>query len=140
MKIRYFLQKEQLDLTMAWTISQQSQKDRCCIQVLKNIFHKIFHVICPQDSLPHNFCLFQPCLLGILPEQGGIDGVSPPKRTSPKTSFQDHILPLCNQVSEAKFSHSRTVNLNFQLNGILGKTLSDKFLIGPKTKGINRWQ
>ena len=87
---------------MAWTVSQQSQKDWCCIQVLKNIYN-IFY-ICPQDSFPHNFCLFQPCLLGILPEQGGIDDVSSPKRPSPETPLQDDILPLCNDVSEAKFS------------------------------------
>ena len=134
MKIRYFLQKEQLDLTMAWTISQQSEKDRCCIQVLKNIFHKIFHVICPQDSLPHNICLFQPCLLGILPEQGGIDGVSPPKRPSPKTSIQDHILPLCNQVSEAKFSHKQDSKLKLSIRLELWQNYRINFWLDPKQR------
>ena len=27
---------------------------------------------CPQDSFPNNICLVQPCLLGLLLEQGGL--------------------------------------------------------------------
>lgn len=33
--------------------------------------------ICSQDSLPNHFCLLQPCLLGILPEQGSLEDPSP---------------------------------------------------------------
>ena len=91
-------------------------------------------VICPQDSLPHNFCLFQPCLLGILPEQGGIDAVSPPKRPSPKTSIQDHILPLCNQVSEAKFSHKQDSKLKLSIRWDLWQNYRINFWLDPKQR------
>ena len=115
-------------------VSRYVKKDQRCIQVCQKRltlypgtseakFDTELNKIFPQDPFPHHFCLFQPCLLGILPEQGGIDAIvsqvsgqvlKPPSRiTSRITSMvQDHILPFYNQVSEAKFSHTcRTVNI-----------------------------
>ena len=50
---------------------------------------------CPQDSFPNNICLVQPCLLGLLLEQGGLilEDIKPSFQAakSSKTSLPHHV-------------------------------------------------
>ena len=40
--------------------------------VMRSQDYSLNEMNCPQDSFPNNICLVQPCLLGLLLEQGGL--------------------------------------------------------------------